>query len=277
MRLDAVQAAAYDSQMNRSNRIRLTACAASALLVTACADPDPQQADEQDAVTVFAAASLQEPFTALADSFTLDHPEVRIELNFAGSSDLVAQIAEGAPADVVATADEATAARLDDEGLLLTVPQVFAENTLAVVTAPGNPAGISTLEDLADEDLAVVLCAPQVPCGAASRQVFDEAGVEVGPVSEERQVTDVLGKVTSGQADAGLVYVTDAVGAGDDVEVVDSAEISDAVEGIVNRYPIAVVEDTDQQAGAEAFVDHVTSEAGREVLTEAGFRLPGPS
>jgi molybdate transport system substrate-binding protein len=149
-------------------------------------------------------------------------------------------------------------------------PQVFANNTLQIATPPDNPAGVQSLQDLANPDLNLVVCAPEVPCGAAAQAVADDAGVTLQPDSEEQSVTDVLGKVTSGEADAGLVYVTDVITAGDDVQGIEFPE----ADSVVNDYPIATVADSDNPDLAQAFVDHVLSDEGRRVLADAGFGQP---
>ena len=130
-------------------------------------------------------------------------------------------------------------------------PVTFATNTLTIVTPPGNPGGVTSLADLAKTDLKVVVCAPEVPCGNATNQVADAAGVTINRVSEEQSVTDVLAKVTAGEADAGLVYVTDATIAGDDVDVVDVPE----TKSVVNTYPIAVTTDAKQAKLAQSFIE----------------------
>jgi molybdate transport system substrate-binding protein len=155
-------------------------------------------------------------------------------------------------------------------GLVAGDPVNFATNSLTIVTAPGNPNKVASFKDLAAPGLSVVVCAPQVPCGSATEKVEKVTGVQLNPVSEESQVTDVLGKVTSGQADAGLVYVTDAQGAGDKVTAVPFGESADAV----NTYPIAVLEQSTQPDLARTFVDLVAGEAGQKVLTAAGFAKP---
>lgn len=229
-----------------------------------------EQATEQATLTVFAAASLGEAFEELADGFEAEHPGVDVQYNFAGSSSLVEQILAGAPAEVFASANEANMDKAGDEA---TGPTPFATNVLTLVTPPDNPAGIESLEDAAADGVKLVVCAPQVPCGDATVTVAEDAGVELSPVSEESQVTDVLGKVTSGEADAGLVYVTDATGAGDAVHTVE-LENADAA---VNLYPISVLaasEQTGQTTLAQAFVDHVLSEDGQTLLAEYGFGRP---
>lgn len=242
----------------------LTGCAA---LLTGCA------VEQDRTLRVFAAASLEGVFSQLADSFEADHEGVSVDLHIAGSSDLVTQIVEGAPADVVATADEPTMRRLTDEERITGGTEVFAQNTLTMITGQGNPHRLTEPADLAEEDLDVVLCAPQVPCGRASQELLQAAGVEVTAVSEEHRVTDVLGKVSSGQADAGLVYVTDAASADEQITRIDIPGEPSA--GTVNRYPIGVLDDTRNREDAEAFIDHVTSEAGGTALRDAGFTLPG--
>lgn len=221
-------------------------------------------------LTVFAAASLKKTFTELGNQFETDHPGTTVTFNFAGSSDLVAQLTQGAPADVFASADANNMTKATDAGVVAGSPVNFATNTLTIVTAPGNPKGIAAFADLAKPGTQVVVCAPQVPCGSATEKVEKATGVELAPVSEESAVTDVLGKITSGQADAGLVYVTDAAGAGDKVTAVAFPESADAV----NTYPITVLKDAANPQAAQAFVDLVTSPAGQDVLTAAGFAAP---
>ncbi|MWV59375.1 molybdate ABC transporter substrate-binding protein [Rathayibacter sp. VKM Ac-2754] len=246
---------------------------AATLGLAACstATPTATDGDPRGSITVFAAASLTSTFTELADEFEAANPGVTVDLTFAGSSDLVTQITEGAPADVVATADEKNMAKLTDGGLVdASAPVDFATNVLEIAVPPGNPAGIASFADLAGARVRTVVCAPQVPCGAAATAVETATGVELSPVSEESSVTDVLGKVTSGEADAGLVYVTDVRGAGDAVEGIEFAEAAEAV----TTYPIAPVAGSASPALAQAFADFVTGEVGRGVLETAGFGAP---
>lgn len=253
-----------------------------AALVTGCSSPStepaasnsPSSSAESTAVTgevtVFAAASLKKTFTELGAQFETVHPGTKVTFNFAGSSDLVAQIAQGAPADVFASADTNNMTKAAEADAVAADPVNFATNTLTIVTPPGNPKGIASFADLAKPGTQVVVCAPQVPCGSATEKVEKATGVELSPVSEESAVTDVLGKITSGQADAGLVYVTDAAGAGDKVDTVAFPESGDAV----NTYPIAVLKDAANPQAAQAFVELVTSPSGQDVLTAAGFAAP---
>ncbi len=243
-------------------------CASAA--PTASPTPMATEGSLEGSITVFAAASLTGTFTELAEQFEAAHPQTTVELNFAGSADLVTQITEGAPADVFASADEKNMAKLADADLVDGEPVDFATNVLEIAVPPTNPAGIETFADLAGPGVKLVVCAPEVPCGAATVKVERASGVTLSPVSEESSVTDVLGKVTSGEADAGLVYVTDVIAAGDAVEGIEFDESAAAI----NTYPIAALADADASDVAAAFVAFVTGDAGRAVLTAAGFGLP---
>jgi molybdate transport system substrate-binding protein len=221
-------------------------------------------------IIVFAAASLKKSFTDIGERFKTDNPGASVEFTFAGSSDLVTQLTQGAPADVFASADTNNMDKAAKAGLLAGDPVTFASNTLTIITAPGNPKHITSFADLAKPGNQVVVCAPQVPCGTATKKIEDATGTVLTPVSEESSVTDVLGKITSGQADAGLVYVTDALAAGNKVTAVAFPESS----GAVNTYPIAVLEESKNTAAAQKFVDLVTGPAGRKVLAAGGFAAP---
>lgn len=249
--------------------VALTACGASGGDATS---PSGSSGGDElsGSVTVFAAASLTGSFTDLAADFEAAHPGVSVDLNLAGSSDLATQIVEGAPADVFASADAKNMGTVVDAGLADGDPVDFATNVLEIAVPPGDPAGVRDLADLADPDLKVVVCAPAVPCGAATTTVTEAAGVALTPVSEESSVTDVLGKVTSGEADAGLVYVTDIAAAGDAVEGVPFDESAEAV----NTYPIVALTDSRESDAAQAFVDYVAGPDGRAVLSAAGFGSP---
>jgi len=221
-------------------------------------------------IIVFAAASLKQTFTDIGNQFKTDNPGSSVEFSFAGSSDLVTQLTQGAPADVFASADNNNMNKAVKAGLLAGDPVNFASNTLTIAVAPGNPKKIASFKDLTQPGLNVVVCAPQVPCGSATQKVEQDTGVKLNPVSEESSVTDVLNKVETGQADAGLVYVTDAAGAGNKVAAVSFPESASAV----NTYPIAVLKESKNQELARKFVDLVTGEAGQRVLTAAGFAKP---
>lgn len=249
--------------------IRRVALGAALVVLTAAGCSAENSGDTgKSTLTVFAAASLKNVFTSLEKNFETADPAVDVQFSFAGSSELAAQLQAGAPADVFAAADQPTMDKVLRDGRITSVPVTFATNVLTLVTWPGNPKGINGINDLADATL--VVCAPQVPCGRATRKVADAAGTTLRPVSEESSVADVLTKVTSGQADAGFVYVTDATGAGPKVTAVPVPEASAAV----NTYPIAVVADSKQAANARAFTELITGPAGRAALAAAGFGAP---
>jgi molybdate transport system substrate-binding protein len=255
---------------------RIGAAAALLLVVSGCGSSDEASSPSSTSgagggkLIVFAAASLKKSFTEIGEQFKTDNPGTDIEFSFAGSSDLVTQLTQGAPADVFASADTKNMDKAAQAGLLAGDPVNFASNTLTIVVAPGNPKKVASFRDLTQPGLSVVVCAPQVPCGSATQKVEQAIGVQLNPVSEESQVTDVLNKVTTGQADAGVVYVTDAQGAGDKVTAVPFPESADAV----NTYPIAVLEQSKNPELAQKFVDAVNDEAGQKVLNAAGFAKP---
>ena len=227
-------------------------------------------AAEPRVLNVFAAASLTDVFTALEGRFETENPGVEVRLNFGGSSDLAQQIVNGAPADVFAAANESTMRTVADAGLVDGQPTVFATNVLQIATPPGNPKGVASFADLARPDVTVVVCAPQVPCGSATERIEQATGVALSPVSEEPDVRSVLGKVETGNADAGLVYVTDVRSAGGAVEGVSFPESDRAV----NSYPIAALTDAPEPELARSFVELVTGEFGRKTLEDAGFGTP---
>ncbi|UPL09999.1 molybdate ABC transporter substrate-binding protein [Microbacterium sufflavum] len=243
---------------------------AVALALTGCAAPEstspsPTSADELTGeVTVFAAASLRAAFDEIADAFHDAHPAVTVApIVYDGSSVLVTQLAEGAHADVLATADERTMKEVVDAGLA-SAPRLFATNTLVVAMPTGNPGDVLGVEDLAD--VTTVLCAPEVPCGAASQTLLDAAGVTVRPASLEQNVTGVLQKILAGEADAGLVYATDVIG--EDVESFSPP----GTEKAMNRYPIVALGDA--TAAGAAFADFVLGPEGRRILADHGFGAP---
>lgn len=235
-------------------------------LLGGCADDDARTRQ----VTVFAAASLTEAFTELGDAYGATDPETEITLSFAGSSDLAAQILEGAPADVFASADVANMDRVADAGDLAGAPSVFATNVAEILVEAGNPRAIAGVADLADDDLVVVQCARQVPCGSYAEQVLADAGVSVTPKSLEANVSGVVSKVTLGEADAGIVYRTDVLAAGARAEGVSIPD-----EFNVNaEYPIAVTAGASNLDGAARFVEFVLSDAGQDILATYGFGTP---
>jgi molybdate transport system substrate-binding protein len=220
-------------------------------------------------LTVYAAASLKSAFDELGAQFEALHPSLEVmPVVYDGSSTLATQLIEGAPADVFASADEKNMQKVVDAGLA-TEPQLFASNTLVLVLPTGNPGEVEDLSDLADDSVSVVLCAPEVPCGAASQTLLSGAGLVVTPVSLEQNVTAVLTKVAAGEADAGLVYVTDVQGR-TDVESI----VPEGAADVVNRYPIVALSESANPDAAHAFADFVLGEEGQEVLAGLGFGKP---
>jgi molybdate transport system substrate-binding protein len=244
--------------------------AASALLAGCGGSSGGSDSSAPQALTVFAAASLRTTFTTLGRQFEQANPGTRVTFSFAGSSDLASQLTNGAPADVFASADQPNMAKVTDARLVDGTPTAFASNTLTIVVPPDNPARIASFADLARPGTSVVMCAPQVPCGSATSTVERLASTPLHPVSQESSVTDVLAKVTSGEADAGLVYVTDAKQAGPSATTIAFPEAARAV----NVYPIAVLSISRSPDLARRFSDYVTGPSGQQVLRDAGF-APG--
>ena len=255
--------------------IRLTAVlAVAALALAACGggDDDPggsSGAASASEIKVFAAASLTAAFTKLGEDFTAANGGTRVLINLAGSQALATQIQQAAPADVFASADITNMDKVKD---LVNTPQNFASNLLAIVVEKGNPKDVKGLEDLAKPDLKVVLAAEEVPAGKYAKQVLDDAGVSVTPVSQEDNVKAVVTKVSLGEADAGNLYVTDVSAGGDKIEGVDIPE----EQNVVATYPIATVKASKAPDKAQAFMDLVLSAEGQQVLKEYGF-LPPPT
>lgn len=246
-------------------RLRLAGTGAALLLLAACS----AESKPSDTLTVFAASSLTDAFGELGRRFEAAHPGAEVRFSFGASSALVDQIRNGAPAHVVATADEASMQPLVAAGLA-TDAKVFARNRLAVLVPTGNPEKIGALSDLARPGLTVVLCAVEVPCGRLAGQAFDRARVKVTPKSYEANVKAVVSKVALGEADAGVVYVTDVQAAGDKVEGVDIP----AEHNVATAYSLARVQKTVNPAMADAFVAFVLSDRGRQALAAFGFDAP---
>jgi molybdate transport system substrate-binding protein len=255
------------------SRIRLAAAlAATALLLAACGGGDAgggSGAGSPAEIKVFAAASLTAAFNELGPQFTAANGGAKVTFNFAGSQALATQIQQGAPADVFASADTTNMDKVRD---LVGDPQVFAGNLLQIVVEQGNPKGIRRLADLAGKDVKVVLAAEEVPAGKYARQILDRAGVTVQPVSLEDNVKAVVTKVSLGEADAGIVYVTDVAAGGGKVEGVDIPKD----QNVVATYPIATVKASKMRDQAQAFVDLVRSAEGQQILDKYGF-LPPPT
>ncbi|MET8472190.1 molybdate ABC transporter substrate-binding protein [Streptomyces sp. NPDC006422] len=221
-------------------------------------------------VNVFAAASLKESFTKLGKQFEKEHPGTKVTFNFGGSDSLAAGITGGAPADVFAAASPKTMKTVTDAGDADGEPSTFVRNQLEIATLPGNPHKVSSLKDLTKPGQKVVLCAKEVPCGAAAQTALDASKLKLTPVSYEQDVKSALTKVELKEADAAVVYKTDVHAAGDKVEGVEFPESKDAI----NDYPIAPLKKAPNAAGAKAFIELVKSADGQKALTEAGFLKP---
>ncbi|POX58569.1 molybdate ABC transporter substrate-binding protein [Streptomyces sp. Ru62] len=221
-------------------------------------------------VTVFAAASLKESFTALGKEFEKQHQGAKVSFNFGGSDTLAANITSGAPADVFAAASPRTMAVVTDAKDTAGTPVTFVRNQLEIATVPGNPHKVSSLKDLTKAGLKVVLCDRTVPCGAATQKALDASRLKLTPVSYEQDVKGALTKVELKEADAAVVYKTDVRAAGDKVEGVEFPESA----GAVNDYPIALLKNAPNAEAAKAFIALVRSAEGQKVLSEAGFLKP---
>ena len=221
-------------------------------------------------VTVLAAASLQGAFEEIEKTVEKDNPGLDVTFDFQGSQDLVASLAGGNSADVLATANNSTMKTAADQKLVGNQTE-FATNVLTLIVPKGNPKKITGLDSSLD-GANLVTCAAEVPCGEATKKLTNALGVTLNPVSEEQKVTDVRGKVESGEADAGIVYTTDAAAAKDKADKID---IPDG--GVVNHYPIAQTATPENASGAKVFIDAVTGKAGQEVLAKYGFGAPGAS
>jgi molybdate transport system substrate-binding protein len=247
------------------------------LAVAACgsASPTPKASGARSAtsasgpVLVFAAASLTGAFSIEQGTLRSERPGLDVTFSFAGSGTLVTQIQQGAPADVIATADMSSMQKLVDGGLVER-PTVFAHNKLAIVTASGNPKDIHSLADLARPDVALVLADPSVPAGKYAAQILTNADVTVNPKSLETDVKAAIARVTSGEADAAIVYVTDVKAAGTAAEGIDIVDS----QNVVAQYPIAIVKATSHHDAAAAFVDAITKGSGQAALRASGFAAP---
>ncbi|MBA2285481.1 MAG: molybdate ABC transporter substrate-binding protein [Ktedonobacteraceae bacterium] len=255
------------------------------LLLAACggavATPTASPSASVSAVTlnVFAAASLKESFTEMATQYQKAHPNVKITFNFAGSQVLEQQIANGAPADIFASADLANMQKASTAGLV-GASQVFAKNRLVVIVPANNPAGITSLKDLGKKGVKIVIGAVTVPAGKYSRQVLDKlaGSPDYGPtyrsavlaniVSQEDNVKSVVQKVQLGEADAGFVYRTDVTAAvSSKVKVIDIPDTFN----VVAQYPLAVVKNASHASEVGAFVQYVLSAEGQAILTKYHF------
>lgn len=251
--------------------IRPVAALAAVLLsltsVAACGGEGA--AKKKDTLRVFAAASLTESFTELGKTFEKKYPGVKVVFNFGPSSGLAEQIGQGAPAGVFASASPTNMDTVVTSGDAKD-PQDFATNSMEVAVPPANPGKVTKLADLAKPGVKVAVCQAQVPCGKVATQVFANAKLTVKPVTEEVDVKSVLTKVSLGEVDAGVVYVTDVLAAGDKVKGIEIP----AAQNATTAYPIAALAKAVHPKQAKEFVDLVLSSEGAQVLQDAGFAKP---
>jgi molybdate transport system substrate-binding protein len=249
--------------------LALVACGSSSSSTSPAAAASSSSGSPSGGITVFAAASLKESFTAIGRAFEAANPGSTVTFNFGASSALAQQITQGAPADVFASASPKNMRQVVD-GKAANGSTAFARNVLEIAVPPSNPAHVAALADLGKPDVKLVLCQPQVPCGALAQTVLGQAKVTVHPVSLEADVTSTLAKVQLGEADAALVYVTDVTSAGDKVKGVEiPADVNAAT-----TYPIAALTASRNAALAKAFVAYVLSAGGRAELARVGFGAP---
>lgn len=249
---------------------RLVALVALGLLASCStsAPATPGSAGQQ--VTVFAAASLKSTFTDLGTQFEQANPGTEVNFNFDGSANLLDQLSAGAPADVLATADRSTMEAAISEQVVDSAATSFATNVLTLIVPPGNPAGITGLDDSLG-NAKLVVCEARVPCGAATVKLADRLGVDLAPVSEESSVAGVRTKVESGQADAGIVYVTDASDAAGKVEQITINRTDE----VKNEYLISTAKSATAPELAAKFISFVEGDQGHQVLAQAGFGSAG--
>jgi molybdate transport system substrate-binding protein len=259
----------------------LAVVSAPALVFAACGDDDDDAAGASTTetpagesalegdITVFAAASLTDAFTELGTTFESENPDASVEFNFGASSALREQILAGAPADVFASANPSNMDQVVDGGAA-SGPEDFVTNLLEIAVPAGNEAGVTGLDDFADPDLLVGLCAEEVPCGEFGREALANAGITPSIDTNEPDVRSLLTKIEAGDLDAGIVYVTDVMAAGDAVEGVDIP----ADENVIATYPIAALTDAANAEVAGAFVDFALSNEGQEILQSYGFDAP---
>lgn len=231
------------------------------------APPSGTSQEVSGELTVLAAASLQASFEEIGEAIEQQYPGLTITFDFQGSQDLVASLANGATADVLATANTTTMDKAVSQSLV-GEPQEFATNVLTLIVPQGNPAKVTGL-DSSLEGADLVICAPEVPCGEATGRLATALGITLDPVSQEQKVTDVRGKVESGEAQAGIVYTTDAAAA----TGVEEISIPDG--GVVNHYRIATTAAPANPQAAQLFVETVLGRTGQLVLADDGFGAPG--
>jgi molybdate transport system substrate-binding protein len=259
------------TRSRRSSVLGVLAALVAALVLAGCGGgSDDSSGSDKTTLNVLGAASLTGTFTTLADDFEKDHSNVDVKLAFDSSATLAEQVNQGAPADVLATADTDTMQTVVDDGGTAKDPTLFATNHLQMVVPKDNPAGITQFSDLNKPKVKYVVCVDTAPCGKLAKKVLAANKITHQPVSEEVDVKAVEAKVEAGEADAGLVYVTDAVAAGDKVKAIDVP----TTKGNLNEYPIAALKDSKDSKVAQQFVDLVLSSQGQQVLSDAGFGKP---
>ena len=246
--------------MTQSMRRMLVAMLCCVSLAAGCAS-----SDETETVLVMAAASLTDAFTSMEAVFEAANPTVDVQLNVGGSGALREQILQGAPADVFASANEATMAQVVQAGDA-SAATAFASNTLIIAVPAGNPADIRSIEDLSEESHLIGLCAEQVPCGDFAREALAQAGVVASVDTNEGDVRSLLTKLEAGELDAGIVYVTDAASSNEVEAIALPATVDVAV-----TYPIATLTESPNTAAAQAFVEFVQSAQGQQILADHGF------
>jgi molybdate transport system substrate-binding protein len=247
----------------------LVAFAVLAMLI-ATVQPASAQQKPSGQITVFAAASLTESFDAIAKQFEKKYPDVSVKFDYDASSNLATQINQGAPADVFASADQDNLQKTIDSGAVTPPAVVFAKNRLEIAVEKGNPKKIKSLADLQKSGLVVVLCADQVPCGKYAAQSLAMAGVTINPSSKEENAKATLSKVSIGEADASIVYVTDvkaSKGTTSGVKIADK-------QNVIATYPMGVVKESQNATAAKAWVQYVTSKDGQKTLRKFGFLPP---
>lgn len=245
------------------------------LLVVGCAitSCSSSQSGGSSELNIHVAASLRGVFTALGEEFEAQFPDVTLKFNFAGSSTLLTQIEQGAPADVVVMADAANVDKLVASGdVRKSDVRDLAYNELAILVERGNPLMIDSLNDLPREDVRVVLCDEAQPCGRYAEQMFATARIVVEPASREANAAAVVSRIANGEADAGIAYLTDGLAPDDNVEAV---RIPASV-NVTARYPIAPVADPSSRnaAAVAAFLEMARGSVGDRLLADAGFTLP---
>ncbi|MEO8528694.1 MAG: molybdate ABC transporter substrate-binding protein [Pseudolysinimonas sp.] len=254
---------------------RFLPVAAMVALLAGCSTPaaTPTESTTPDTltgtVTVLAAASLTGSLDDVVTAFEALHPNVKVTISYGGSSALAAQIVAGSPADVFFSANESTMKTVTDAGLTVE-PSVVLENVLEIAVPAGNPGKVTGLADFANPDLTIALCDPAVPCGSAAAKLFALVGITPSVDTLEEDVKAALTKVSLGEVDAALVYVTDVKAAGDRVEGIEVPE----AQQIINKYPISLLTDASNPDAARAFIDYVRSAAGVKVFVDAGFAAP---